>query len=72
MTKKAIKSSVKVLAGGSTALDKAYDEAIERIGRQLSGETELAKRVLSWITYAERQLTTKELSHALAVESGTT
>lgn len=58
MTKKAIKSTIKILAGGSAALDKAYDEAIERIQVQLSGEAELAKRVLSWITYAERQLTT--------------
>ncbi|RDL36103.1 Uncharacterized protein BP5553_06715 [Venustampulla echinocandica] len=53
-----------------TALNEAYDDAIERIESQLPEESELAKNVLSWITYAMRQLTTKELSHALAVEAG--
>lgn len=70
MTKKAIRSTLKNLPKGSTALDEAYDEAIERIKGQLPEESELAKNVLSWITYAERQLTTTELCHALAVEAG--
>jgi len=69
-TKKAIKSTLEKLPKGSTALNKAYDEAIERIESQLPEESELAKNVLSWITYAQRSLTTKELSHALAVEAG--
>ncbi|KFZ19348.1 hypothetical protein V502_03701, partial [Pseudogymnoascus sp. VKM F-4520 (FW-2644)] len=69
-TKKEIRSTLKNLPKGSTALSKAYDEAIERIEGQLPEESARAKRVLSWITYAERQLTTKELSHALAVEAG--
>lgn len=71
MTKKAIKSTIRILTGGSSALDKAYDEAVKIIEGQLSGEAELAKRVLSWITYAKRQLTTEELSYALSVEVGT-
>jgi len=70
MSKKAIKSTLKKFPKGSAALEEAYDEAIERIEGQLPEECELAKSVLSWITYAERQLTTKELSHALAVEAG--
>ena len=69
-TKKAIKSTLERLPKGSTALDKAYDEAIERIESQLPEESELTKNVLSWITYAQRSLTTKELSYALAVEAG--
>lgn len=64
MARKAIKSTIKILAEGSRTLNKAYEEAIERIGGQLSEEAELAKRVISWITYAEWRLTTKELSHA--------
>ncbi|OBT50512.1 hypothetical protein VE04_09283 [Pseudogymnoascus sp. 24MN13] len=69
-TKKAVRATLKKLPRGSTALNEAYDEAIERIESQLPEESELAKTVLSWITYAVRQLTTKELSHALAVEAG--
>ncbi|KFZ14126.1 hypothetical protein V501_03384 [Pseudogymnoascus sp. VKM F-4519 (FW-2642)] len=68
MTKKEIRSTLKNLPKGSIAPSKAYDEPIERIEGQLPEESALARRVLSWITYAERQLTTKELSHALAVE----
>jgi hypothetical protein len=56
------------LSKGSAALDDAYKEAIQRIEGQLSGDYELAKRVLSWITYAKRPLTTAEICCALAVE----
>ncbi|KFZ16979.1 hypothetical protein V502_04810, partial [Pseudogymnoascus sp. VKM F-4520 (FW-2644)] len=69
-TKKEIRSTLKTLPKGSTALSKAYDKAIMRLESQLPEESARAKRVISWITYAERQLTTKELSHALAVEAG--
>jgi ankyrin repeat protein len=69
-TKKAVKSTLKSLPKGSAAIYKAYDDAIERIKNQLPGEYELAKKTISWITYAKRQLTTKEISHALAVEAG--
>ncbi len=43
---------------------------MERIGGQVKDQEELAKQVLSWITYAKRPLTTSELQHALAVEVG--
>ncbi|KAF2678030.1 ankyrin [Lentithecium fluviatile CBS 122367] len=43
-------------------------EAIQRIEGQLSGDCEPAKKVLSWITYAKRPLTTTEICCALAVE----
>ena len=41
---------------------------MERINSQIKDQKELAKQVLSWITYAKRQLTTTELQHALGVE----
>jgi ankyrin repeat protein len=68
-TKKAIQSTLTKLPKGSEALKEAYSEAIKRIKGQLPEEFELAKKVLSWITYAQRPLTTEELSQALAVEA---
>ena len=56
---------------GSEALEAAYDEAIQRIEAQPSDHRILAERVISWITYARRPLSLKELQHGLAVESGT-
>jgi ankyrin repeat protein len=67
-TKKKVKSALEHLSGGTEALKKAYDGAIERIDGQLPGKTARAKSVLSWISYAARPLTTSELCHALAVE----
>jgi hypothetical protein len=52
------------------AYDKAYDEAIERIDGQLPEDHLLARRALSWISYAQRLLTTSELCLALAIEPG--
>jgi hypothetical protein len=56
------------LSNGSTALDDVYKEAIQRIEGQLAGDSARAKRVLSWITYAQRPLSTTEIRCALAVE----
>ena len=53
-------------------MDGTYDEAMERVERQDDSRKELAKRVLSWITYAVRPLSVKELQHALAVMPDTT
>jgi hypothetical protein len=50
--------------------DESYDEAIKRIESQPSAMSGLARKALSWITYAERPLTTGELCHALAVDVG--
>jgi ankyrin repeat protein len=69
-TPKEIKSTLSNLPKGSVALDEAYREAIHRIEGQLSGDCERAKRVLSFITHAERPLTMSELCCALAVEPG--
>ncbi|KAL2010679.1 hypothetical protein VTN00DRAFT_6486 [Thermoascus crustaceus] len=51
-------------------LNKAYDDAINRIKNQQAGFSNLAKNVLFWIVCAKRALTTEELIHALAVEYG--
>ncbi|RYP26030.1 hypothetical protein DL768_011840 [Monosporascus sp. mg162] len=59
-----------VEAADGIPLDEAYDEAIKRIDSQLPDDSALAKTVLSWITYAQRPLTTEELCHALAMEPG--
>src|SRR6266480_4706277 len=59
-----------MLSKGSMALDEAYGEASKRIDGQLAGDRSLAWRALSWISYAQRLFTTKELCHALAIEPG--
>jgi hypothetical protein len=41
---------------------------MERIEGQLPDQKDLAKQVLSWITWAKRQLNVRELQYALAVE----
>jgi hypothetical protein len=69
-TKKEILSTLDRLSKGSEALEEAYNSAIERIEGQRRGKMRLARRVLSWITYAQKPLTTGELCHALAVEPG--
>ncbi|KFY83078.1 hypothetical protein V498_08310, partial [Pseudogymnoascus sp. VKM F-4517 (FW-2822)] len=71
ITKRAIRLCLKNLPRGSTAVNETYDKAIRRIERrQPLKRSKRAKTALSWITYAERQLTTTELCHALAVEEG--
>ncbi|KAI1595475.1 ankyrin repeat domain containing protein [Pyrenophora tritici-repentis] len=67
-TTKAVKTSLAKLTKGAAALDVAYAEAIQRIEGQLEGHRELARRVLLWITFAKRPLTTTEICCALAVE----
>jgi hypothetical protein len=67
---KAIKKALEELPKGSNKLDMAYEEVIKRIENRPQGLVELAKRVLSWITYTKRRLNTAELQHALAVEEG--
>ncbi|RDW85168.1 hypothetical protein BP6252_02758 [Coleophoma cylindrospora] len=51
-------------------LDKAYNDAMERINAQKLGFRRLAQKVLSWITCAKRPLSAVELLHALAIEVG--
>jgi hypothetical protein len=65
-----VRTALKHLATGSNAYDYAYKDAMVRIEGQVKDQKELGKQVLSWITCAERPLTTSELQHALAVEAG--
>jgi ankyrin repeat protein len=69
-TKAKVISALKNLSKGSEALEDAYSEAITRIDGQLQDDRVLAKNVLSFISYAQRPLTTGELCHALAVGVG--
>ena len=69
-TPKAIRTALKDLPTGSEAYDCAYKEAMERIKGQIPGSAVLAMRVLWWISFSARPLTTLELQHALAVEIG--
>ena len=74
-TKAKVKSALQKISKDSNKeprklYDEAYTEALERIEGQLPENKKTAKKVLSWITYTERQLTTRELSHALAIELG--
>lgn len=48
-------------------LDETYKEAIQRIDGQNDDDALLGRRVLSWISFAERAMTASELRHALAV-----
>ena len=70
-TKKELKSTLTTLKKGPEALQGAYDEALKRIDGQSSRKVNLAKRLISWVTYARRPLTTVELQYALAIEIGT-
>ncbi|KAF1972853.1 hypothetical protein BU23DRAFT_580629 [Bimuria novae-zelandiae CBS 107.79] len=67
-TKAKVISTLNNLSAGSGALDDAYSKAIARIDGQLREDSALAKTVLSWISYAQRPLTTGELCHAFAVK----
>src|SRR3984957_8890630 len=64
-----VRAALEVLPEG---MDGTYNEAMERVERQDDGRKQLARRVLSWIIYAVRPLSVKELQHALAVMPDTT
>jgi hypothetical protein len=60
---KAVRDALDVLP---SEVDDTYREAVDRIAQQNSDDQALAKRVLTWIIYAERPLTFKELHHAVS------
>ncbi|KAF3804322.1 hypothetical protein GCG54_00000674 [Colletotrichum gloeosporioides] len=51
-------------------LNRAYDQAIERIRCQPPRFCDLGIKTLAWIVFAERPLSTDDLRHALAVKLG--
>src|SRR5277367_3953063 len=67
---KATRTALKKFPKGFEAYNYAYEEAMERVEGQITNSRDLAKQVLSWITCANRPLTTSELRHALGVEIG--
>ncbi|KAK1913102.1 hypothetical protein P3342_005038 [Pyrenophora teres f. teres] len=67
-TVKKVSTTLNNLSKGSAALNNIYKDALQRIKSHLDKHYELAKKVLSWITYARRPLTTAELCYALAAE----
>ena len=69
-TKQKVLSTLEKLSKGTAALDKAYSDAIERIDGQLPEDRSLARRTISWVSYAQRPLITQELCHALAIVLG--
>ncbi|MCJ1358702.1 MAG: hypothetical protein MMC33_008702 [Icmadophila ericetorum] len=54
------------------SLEITYDQAMERIVRQDNSCATTARKILSWIFYAFRPLTIKEVQHAIATEPGDT
>lgn len=55
---------------GGQPLHEAYSHVIVGIESQSTEHRKLAKRVLSWMSYAQHLLSTGELCHAVAVEPG--
>ena len=51
-------------------LDEMYEQVMLRIQSQNIESSTLALRILSWIHYAARSLSSAELCHALAIEPG--
>jgi hypothetical protein len=68
--KQKVLSILEKLSKGSAVLDKTYSKAIEQIDRQLPEDYLLARHTLSWITYIQRLLITRELCQVLAIEPG--
>jgi len=66
-SRKDVRIALKNLPEG---LYETYDEAIKRIREQDADDVKLAERILSWISYALRPLTVKEIQHALAIQPG--
>ncbi|ODM18634.1 hypothetical protein SI65_05251 [Aspergillus cristatus] len=52
-------------------IDDVYKKAVKRIDDQSEDQKSLAKKVIAWITFSTRDLTTLELKHAIAVEVNT-
>ncbi|KAL2038614.1 hypothetical protein N7G274_008662 [Stereocaulon virgatum] len=67
---KAIKRVLENLPTGSDALDSAYKDVMDRIESQSPNRCNLAKKVLTWITYAKELLSIEELEQAVAIEIG--
>jgi ankyrin repeat protein len=70
VTPRDVMSALDQLSRGLSGLGDAYRKVIDKIEGQHPRHHVLAKKLLSWITFAKRPLTTIELCHALAVVPG--
>ena len=52
-------------------LNDIYKETFQRIFDQDPDDIQLAKRILSWLSYSQRPMTVEELQQALAIEPST-
>ncbi|KAJ5936943.1 hypothetical protein N7466_003393 [Penicillium verhagenii] len=62
--------ALKNLPSGESRLDDTYNKVVERIESQHEGHKDLARRILTWLTYSKRALSLLEIQHALAVRKG--
>jgi hypothetical protein len=65
--RQAVRNALETLPAGVNA---TYNLAMERIAMQGEYDRALAERVLSWISFAYRPLSLKELQTAFAVSAG--
>lgn len=72
VTKTKRKDVRKALESLPPELDGTYDQTIERIKGQGKDYSELAMRVLLWISSAVRPLAPVELQYAIAIQPGMT
>ena len=66
-TKRGVRKALETLPRG---IDDTYTEAWNRISAQNPEQSELGKKVLSWIIHAPRPLRVSEIQEALAIEEG--
>ncbi|KAJ5727661.1 hypothetical protein N7493_005481 [Penicillium malachiteum] len=69
-TKREIRNALKAIPKGADGYDYAYNQAVMRIKCQPPLSRRRARKALSWLTCAKRQLSIPELEHALATEGG--
>lgn len=69
-TRREIRNALKAIPKGTDGYDYAYNEAVMRIKCQPPLSRRRARKALSWLTCATRQLSIPELEHALATEGG--
>ncbi|OQV04600.1 Ankyrin repeat-containing protein [Cladophialophora immunda] len=69
---KDVLKALNTFAQGGDALNRAYQDTIQRIQCQPEEHKALAKKVLVCVTHSARPLTLDEIRHALAVDQETT
>ena len=72
VTKTKRKDVRKALENLPPELDESYEQTIERIKGQGKDYSELAMRVLLWVSNAVRPLSPVELQYAIAIQPGMT